>query len=81
MALRTRRYARRPAPVVFIGDAWRSNRFENRELNLAELAAMLDRGCGIVCLHYATELLGEDVKPDPDHPLLRWLGGYFAKGS
>jgi hypothetical protein len=34
-----------------------------------------------VGVHYATGLLGEDVKPDGDHPLLRWLGGYFANRS
>jgi len=42
---------------------------------------MMQRGCGIVCLHYAVGLLGEDVKPDGEHPLLHWLGGYFAHQS
>ena len=67
--------------VVFIGDTFPANRFENPERNLADLAEMMDRGCGIVCLHYATGLLGEDVKADGDHPLLRWMGGYFANRS
>lgn len=39
---------------------------------------MMQRGCGLVCVHYATGLRGEDVAADGDHPLLRWLGGYFA---
>ena len=69
------------ATIVFIGDTFPANRFEKPERNLAQLAGMMDRGCGIVCLHYATGLLGEDVKPDGDHPLLRWLGGYFANRS
>lgn len=67
--------------VVFIGDTFPANRFEKPERNLADLAEMMDRGCGIVCLHYATGLLGEDVKPNGDHPLLRWIGGYFANRS
>lgn len=67
--------------VVFIGDTFPANRFENPERNLADLAEMMDRGCGIVCLHYATGLLGRDVKPDGDHPLLHWMGGYFANRS
>ncbi len=67
--------------IVFIGDTFPPNRLPNPEQNLAELAEMMQRGCGIVCLHYATGLLGTDVKPDGDHPLLRWLGGYFANRS
>ena len=67
--------------VVFIGDTFPANRFPDPKRNLAELAEMMDRGCGIVCVHYATGLLGEDVTPDGDHPLLRWLGGYFANRS
>jgi type 1 glutamine amidotransferase len=39
---------------------------------------MMKRGCGIVCVHYATGLRAEDVAADGAHPLLRWLGGYFA---
>jgi hypothetical protein len=69
------------ATVVFIGDTFPANRFPNAEQNLADLDVMMARGCGIVCLHYATGLLGEDVAPDGDHPLLRWMGGYFANRS
>jgi type 1 glutamine amidotransferase len=67
--------------IVFIGDTFPPNRLPDAGQNLAELEAMMQRGCGIVCVHYATGLLGEDVKPDGDHPLLRWLGGYFANRS
>lgn len=75
--------ARRDAArcVVFIGDTFPANRLPNPERNLADLAAMMDRGCGIVCVHYATGLLGQDVAANGDHPLLRWLGGYFANRS
>jgi len=64
--------------VVFIGDTFPPNRMEQPEQKLKDLAAMMDRGCGIVCVHYATGLRGEDVTAEGDHPLLRWLGGYFA---
>jgi hypothetical protein len=67
--------------IVFIGDTFPPNRLPNAEQNLAELEEMMQRGCGIVCVHYATGLLGEDVKPDGAHPLLRWMGGYFAHRS
>ena len=36
------------------------------------------KGRGIVCLHYGVGLLDEDVARDGDHPLLHWMGGYFA---
>lgn len=67
--------------IVFIGDTFPANRLPNPSQNLADLQVMMDRGCGIVCVHYATGLLGEDVKADGDHPLLRWMGGYFANRS
>ena len=69
------------ATVVFIGDTFPLNRWPDSKRSLAELGEMMQRGCGIVCLHYATGLLGEDVKPDGEHPLLHWLGGYFANKS
>ncbi len=64
--------------VVFIGDTFPPNRFPDAERNLAELEEMMERGCGLVCLHYATGLLGEDVGTDGEHPLIKWMGGYFA---
>jgi type 1 glutamine amidotransferase len=67
--------------VVFIGDTFPANRFPNAKQNLAELEEMMKRGCGIVCVHYATGLLGQDVERDGWHPLLRWMGGYFANRS
>jgi type 1 glutamine amidotransferase len=69
------------ASVVFIGDTFPPNRLPNAERNLAQLGQMMDRGCGIVCVHYATGLLGQDVAEDGEHPLLRWMGGYFANRS
>lgn len=67
--------------IVFLGDTFPPHRFPNSESNMNDLSTMMDRGCGIVCLHFATGLLGQDVKPDGDHPLLRWMGGYYANRS
>jgi len=78
---RDRAVRRAASTVVFIGDTFPANRFPDPKRNLAELSDMMDRGCGIVCVHYATGLLGEDVTPTGDHPLLRWIGGYFANRS
>ncbi|MAR08914.1 MAG: hypothetical protein CL681_02930 [Blastopirellula sp.] len=64
--------------VVFIGDAFPANRFEGKDAILAKLGSMMDRGCGIVCIHYATGLHAQDVPQDGSHPLLRWMGGYSA---
>ncbi len=67
--------------IVFIGDTFPANRLPDPATNLAQLDEMMRRGCGIVCVHYATGLLGEDVAADGEHPLLHWLGGYFANRS
>jgi len=66
------------ASVVFIGDLFPPERMPQPNQVKAELAQMMDRGCGIVCVHYATGLRSQHVTEDGDHPLLRWLGGYFA---
>lgn len=72
---------RQASTVVFLGDTFPANRFPNPEQNLADLSKMMERGCGIVCIHYATGLLGQDVAKDGSHPLLMWMGGYFANRS
>src|SRR6478752_7611137 len=64
--------------VVFIGDQFPPSRLPNSSQNLADLDEMMKRGCGIVCVHYATGLAAGDVAEDGEHPLLHWLGGYFA---
>ncbi|MFP6764494.1 MAG: ThuA domain-containing protein [Planctomycetaceae bacterium] len=64
--------------VVFIGDAFPPNRLPDGERILAKLGSMMNRGCGIVCVHYATGLHARDVPQDGGHPLLKWLGGYSA---
>ena len=64
--------------VVFIGDRFPPNRFDGKETILAKLGSMMNRGCGIVCVHYANGLHANDVPKDGSHPLLRWMGGYSA---
>lgn len=55
--------------VVFIGDTLPPNRLPNPAKKLAHPAEMMSRGCGIVCAHYATGLLGDAVAPDGDQVL------------
>ncbi len=66
------------ATVVLIGDQFPPERLDNSKANIAELSAMMKRGCGIVCVHYATGLAANHVAEDGEHPLLHWTGGYFA---
>jgi type 1 glutamine amidotransferase len=68
------------ATVVFIGDIFPPMRMPDPPAILAQLDAMMQRGCGIVCVHYATGLRAGDVGPNGEHPLLGWMGGYFATG-
>jgi type 1 glutamine amidotransferase len=64
--------------VILLGDTFPAMRLPGAQRNLAQLGAMMARGCGIVCVHYSTGLRADDVADDGDHPLLHWTGGYFA---
>jgi len=66
------------ATVVFTGDQFPGARLEGSEEIMVALGGMVERGCGIVCVHYATGLGAGDVDPEGEHPLLEWTGGYFA---
>ena len=68
------------ATIVFIGDIFPPEQMDRPAEIKAQLARLMGRGCGIVCVHYATGLRGNHVRADGDHPLLHWLGGYFASG-
>jgi len=68
----------RAAAVVFIGDIFPPQRLPETARILEQLDAQAKDGLGIACVHYAVGLKGTDVAPDGDHPLLRWIGGYFA---
>jgi type 1 glutamine amidotransferase len=67
--------------VVFSGDTFPPMRLPDSPKILAELGEMMARGCGLVCVHYATGLRLEDVADDGGHPMLQWMGGYFATGT
>lgn len=66
------------ATVVMIGDLFPPEVMPNRDRIMKDLGAMTKRGCGLVCIHYATGLEAKHVAADGDHPLLHWIGGYFA---
>src|SRR5262245_60063448 len=66
------------ATVVFTGDRFPPEEMPDRDRIMGDLATMMDHGCGLVCIHYATGLGANHVAADGDHPLLRWMGGYFA---
>lgn len=64
--------------VVFIGDLFPPHRMPDGAAILEDLAAMMERGSGIVCLHHANGVPAENVPPGGAHPLLGWMGGFFA---
>lgn len=66
------------ASIVFIGDLFPGAVMPGGDRIMADLADFTKRGGGMACLHYATGLEAKHVKPDGDHPLLHWIGGYFA---
>jgi type 1 glutamine amidotransferase len=66
------------ASVVFIGDMFPPEVMPDRDAIMKDLTGLMKRGCGIVCVHYATGLEAKHVSEDGDHPLLHWMGGYFA---
>lgn len=64
--------------VAFIGDLFPPAVMKDGGRAMTDLTAMTAKGCGIVCVHYATGLEAKHVTADGDHPLLHWTGGYFA---
>ena len=68
----------RCASVVFIGDNFPLTQMPNAPDLMSSFSAMMARGCGIVCVHYAVGLQAKVLPDDGAHPLLDWLGGYFA---
>lgn len=64
--------------IIFSGDRFPLAEMTNTSQNMQELAEQLDRGCGLLCYHYATGLTKGQMPDDGTHPLLQWMGGYFA---
>ena len=48
----------RASTIVFIGDIFPPQRLPETERILARLESLMQRGCGIACIHYATGLRG-----------------------
>lgn len=67
--------------LVFIGDHFPPQKMGDRAAALKDVETMMARGVGLACVHYATGLRAEDVEPNGAHPLLGWMGGYFATGG
>ncbi|CAN5498453.1 ThuA domain-containing protein [soil metagenome] len=63
---------------VFIGDLFPAAVMPLAHKILADLDVFMKKGAGMVCLHYATGLEAKHVAEDGAHPLLGWIGGYFA---
>jgi type 1 glutamine amidotransferase len=70
----------RAATIVLIGDLFPGETLENSAKVKADIARLMGNGCGMVCVHYATGLQAKHVADDGDHPLVGWIGGYFATG-
>jgi len=68
----------RAATIVFIGDLFPGETLDNPAKIKADLSRLMRSGCGMACVHYATGLQGAYVTDDGNHPLLGWIGGYFA---
>lgn len=64
--------------LVFLGDMFPGETLGDPEGVKAEIGRMMARGCGIVCLHFATGLRTQHLPAEGEHPLLKWMGGYFA---
>jgi type 1 glutamine amidotransferase len=64
--------------VVFVGDLFPAAVMKDSDRIMKDLTAMMAVGTGMVCLHYATGLEAKHVAEDGSHPLLEWIGGYFA---
>jgi type 1 glutamine amidotransferase len=66
------------ASIVFIGDNFPGELLPNSDQVMDDISSMMNRGCGMVCVHYGVGLQNEHMGLDGDHPLLHWMGGYFA---
>ncbi len=76
-----RRTLETASTIVFVGDTFPPQRMPDSTAILNDLTVLMKRGIGLVCVHYATGLRAQDVESDGAHPLLHWLGGYFATGT
>ncbi len=66
------------ATLVFLGDLFPPSQFPQKDNNMEVLGRLMDKGVGIVCIHYATGIHPNDLPREGEHPLIKWMGGYFA---
>lgn len=64
--------------IVFLGDLFPPSQFPRKSSVMESLGRLMDKGVGIVCIHYATGIHPNDLPKEGEHPLLKWMGGYFA---
>ena len=69
------------ATIVFTGDLFPGETLADPAKVKADVATMMDRGCGMVCLHFATGLRAQHMTGGEDHPLVKWLGGCYYDGK
>jgi type 1 glutamine amidotransferase len=69
--------------VVFSGDQFPPKRFGKSTEIFAQLSRMIEQGCSIVCVHYATSVNAREVSSAMQSSLYRWLGGFghFLPGN
>jgi len=72
--------------VVFTGDQFPPYVSNNSKEVFAELSGMIDGGCSVVCVHYATSVndtVSQKVPLTVQLSLYRWLGGFglFLPGN
>ena len=68
------------AAIVFLGDTFPPASLAKEKPDIeAKLKTLIEeQSCGIVCIHYANGLRESHLPAEGEHPLLAWLGGYFA---
>ena len=65
------------AAVVFSGDRFPAAEMPDGERVMADLKTMMDHGCGLVAVHYATGLAANHVSPNRRAPAPRLDGRLF----
>src|SRR5690606_10165173 len=66
------------ATIVFAGDGFPIHDGPHRTPHSDYLLHLLNQGTGIACVHFAMGVQRSENSSSDYHPLLRFLGGYFA---
>lgn len=62
--------------VVFTGDQFPPTQMAGTREIMADLEGMAQRGCGMVCIHYATSAHQEFAPEEVQAALYAWVGGF-----